>query len=440
MCSPVNPDLHFLAGFVAGEGHFRISENNAGQSWSCGFDLRQRDDNAELVAAVHELVGEGRLVWVPPRGTSHAQVCWRIESMTGCSDLAAALDQVPLLGKKSGDFALWQRAVTIWTDRGLGSARWPQLRQLASLLRAHRDPGRVPDYTRVDISRSALSSFLAGFASAEGHFGASAGGHPRFTIKLRADDTAVLSLLAQRFGVGRLVSVPESKHGRAQTAWLVTELEELRALVAVFDAHPPLGRAARVYRHWRELVTTRDRCGSSLRPLAAHIRDARRYRPPDALPTTMPQAMSKREAHLKALRSWAGATVPPYTATSYERWRLSGSVSPTRNTLASFFGSWHAALTAAGLPTAGSRPPETNAKASASAAPARVLAASRRRDEVLRAVDRCWAVLGRVPTASEFFSFRLREMPDSPSQPQVYRLFPGGWAAVLDALPPRGLT
>jgi hypothetical protein len=46
----MEPDLHFLAGFVAGEGHFRISENNAGQSWSCGFALRQRDDNAELVA------------------------------------------------------------------------------------------------------------------------------------------------------------------------------------------------------------------------------------------------------------------------------------------------------------------------------------------------------------------------------------------------------
>jgi LAGLIDADG DNA endonuclease family protein len=436
----VGPDLHFLAGFVAGEGHFRIGENNAGQSWSCLFDLRQRDDNAELVAAVHELVGDGRLVWVPPRGTSHAQVSWRIESMTGCSNLAAALGQVPLLGKKSGDFAIWRRAVTIWTDRRLGSARWPRMRQLASLLRGHRDAGRVPDYTRVDISRSALSSFLAGFASAEGHFGASVDGHPRFTIKLRADDTAVLWLLAQRFGVGRLVSAPASTRGRAQTAWLVTGLEELRVLVAVFDAHRPLGRAARVYHYWRELVTARDRRGGTLPPLAAHIRDARRYRTPDALPTTMPRAMSKRDSYVGVLRSWARATAPPYTATSYERWRASAAASPTRNTLATFFGSWHAALTAAGLPTGGIRPQETNAKASASAAPARALAASRRRDEVLRAVDGCWAALGRVPTASEFFSYRLRETPESPSQPEVYRLFPGGWAAVLEALPPHELT
>jgi hypothetical protein len=124
-------------------------------------------------------------LWVPPRSTSHAQVCWQIDSMIGCSELAASLAGVPLLGKKSGDFGLWQRAVTIWTDHSQGPARWPQLRQLASLLRAHRDVGRAPDYTRVDISRHALSSFLAGFASAEGHFGASDSGHPRFVIKRR---------------------------------------------------------------------------------------------------------------------------------------------------------------------------------------------------------------------------------------------------------------
>jgi hypothetical protein len=40
-------DSPFLAGFVAGEGHFWIAENNAGQSWSCGFALAQRDDNAD---------------------------------------------------------------------------------------------------------------------------------------------------------------------------------------------------------------------------------------------------------------------------------------------------------------------------------------------------------------------------------------------------------
>src|ERR687896_502180 len=83
-----------------------------------------------------------------------------------------------------------------------------------------------------------------------------------------------------------------------------------------------------------------------------------RYRPPDALPTAMPRALSKREAYVAVLRSWAGATARPYTATSYERWRGSTTAAPTRNTLASFFGSWQGALAAAGLPTDGTRRPD----------------------------------------------------------------------------------
>jgi hypothetical protein len=88
----------------------------------------------------------------------------------------------------------------------------------------------------------------------------------------------------------------------------VTRLEELRHLVSVFDGDPPLGRAGRVYRHWRHLVMATD----------------------------------------------------------------------------------------------------------------------------------CWTALGRVPTASEFLRWRLTNAPDSPGQAAVYRFFPGGWQAVLEALPPKG--
>jgi hypothetical protein len=60
----------FLAGFVAGEGHFAIRENNAGQSWCCGFALVQRDDNADLVASARDLSGCGEVRWKPPHRTS----------------------------------------------------------------------------------------------------------------------------------------------------------------------------------------------------------------------------------------------------------------------------------------------------------------------------------------------------------------------------------
>jgi hypothetical protein len=95
----------FLAGFVAGEGHFSITENNAGQSWCCGFVLGQRDDNAD----------------------------------DQCSALATSLSMVPLLGKKAGDFRMWQRAVTAWNDPSKGALRWQRLARFAG--NAWRDSG-----------------------------------------------------------------------------------------------------------------------------------------------------------------------------------------------------------------------------------------------------------------------------------------------------------
>jgi hypothetical protein len=85
------------------------------------------------------------------------------------------------------------------------------------------------------------------------------------------------------------------------------------------------------------------------------------------------------------------------------------------------------ALAAAGLPGI-----ET-------AAPARVASGDHRRAAVLREVHNCWTALRRVPTASEFFRWRLAQAPDGPSQAALYRLFPGGWSAVVEALPPRAL-
>src|SRR5918992_1047344 len=266
-------DGQFLAGLVAGGGCFAISQKNAGQSWCCGFRLCQREDSADLVMGARDFAGCGELRWIPPRGTSHAQVAWVVQSMDGCLTLAAALHGRHLLGKKAGDLAVWRRAVAAWSDGALGALRWTLLERFASALRAHRHVGLVPDYTRVDISSAALSSFLAGFATAEGHFGASSNGHPRFALKLRADDTALLNLLAHRFEVGRLVHVSASKHGHAQTAWLVTRLDELRRLVPVFDRHEPLGRAGRIYPHWRQLVMASDRRHTVLRPSVGRIRE-----------------------------------------------------------------------------------------------------------------------------------------------------------------------
>jgi hypothetical protein len=139
------------------------------------------------------------------------------------------------------------------------------------------------------------------------------------------------------------------------------------------------------------------------------------------------------------LQAWGRETPPPYTATSFQRWRAAADGVPNRNTLARFFGSWREALEASGLPTDGSRSQEANARAAETGAAQRATDRTRRRGAVLQAVDMCRAALGRVPTASEFLRWRLTHAPDSPGQAQVYLLFRGGWAVVLEALPPSGL-
>ena len=43
------------------------------------------------------------------------------------------------------------------------------------------------------------------------------------------------------------------------------------------------------------------------------------------------------------------------------------------------------------------------------------------------------ALHGSLPTAMQFFRWRLVDAPATPTQATVYRLFPGGWSAVLAA-------
>lgn len=425
----------FLAGFIAGEGHFSIRPNNAGQSWACGFELVQREDNTALVVAARDLVGVGQISRKAARGTSRAQVAWTVQKIDDCLRLVHLLDGLPLLGKKTGDFRIWRTAVARWAQLEDGRSRWPHLKELGGTLQAHRQPRYATDYTWVDISDGYLESFLAGFASAEGHYGASREGHPRFVIKLRGDDSSVLSLLASRFHVGRLVTVPSNPRARANSAWLVTGLAELRSLVGVFDRHPPLGRAGRIYPPWRRIVLCTDRRGAARRPLAAEVRDTRRHLQSLHASARLPQKPPRRLAYLSALKRWAGTTRGPFTAPSYAAWRREVDPSvPDRNTIARTFGSWRAALLVAGIPTDRSTRTKAIAAGRRSTSAKRIETSARQREAVLRSVRRCSINVGRPPAAVEYLRWRLESDPSSPGQSSIYRLFPGGWPAVLSAL------
>src|SRR4051812_36956376 len=93
-------DRHFLAGLIDAEGCFRLLSTNGGANWACTFSLALRDDDAQLLVALHELTGFGTLRNVPAAGTSRPQVVWSIERRPECQDLADLLEQFPLRGRK----------------------------------------------------------------------------------------------------------------------------------------------------------------------------------------------------------------------------------------------------------------------------------------------------------------------------------------------------
>jgi hypothetical protein len=347
------------------------------------------------------------------------------------------LDGAPLLAKKSGEVAIWGAAIRAWL--GTSANRWTRMAELARELADHRRFHSRPNYTSVDISQSYLEWFFSGFATGEAHFGATVAGWPRFVITLRADDRPILVLLRERIGdVGRLVERAAHRSSKPATSWLVTRLAELRRIIDVLDRHPVAGRQGRVYARWRELVMIRlehrGGAAAAARAAAVSIRHARTYRPSRAV-RRRDLAQVRQDEARDILTRWATAPDSgPLTCTSYERHRRSLHPEwPTRNTIVRRFGSWRSALEACGLSTAHARNEATVERARRSSAPHFEAHRARMRIEVLVAVRRCERDLKRPPTATEFLRWRRGRAPGTPSHATIYRLFPGGWAEVLDA-------
>lgn len=428
----------FFAGLVAGEGSFAVHPYNGGQSWQCFFGLGMRADDTQLVQDLQEFAGCGQLYPRQARGRSKPQVLWQVSRTSECHSLAELLAQHPLLNKKTGDVRLWTEAVDVWQSGG--ASRWERMAAIDCALREHRDWRTKFDPPAVDISRPYLDAFLSGFATAEAHFGTTLpAAAPVFRINLRADDRAILDLFASVYGVGRVFE--HVSHGRRPVAsWIVTGCDPLLSLAETLDRVPPLGRQGRVYRAWRELLDVaaeqRGRRHSATeklqrRELAWFVRTQRAYSQPAPLPRR-DRSQEARDRCLAALRAWAEASPPSFTATAYELARA-GHDWPKRNTIARVFGSWRAGLEAAGLPTTDCH---SRQRASAIGANARAGAAEARettRRKVVEAARRCADDLKRQPRALEFFRWRLEHAPGTPSQMTLYRAFPGGWAEVMEA-------
>ena len=198
------------------------------------------------------------------------------------------------------------------------------------------------------------------------------------------------------------------------------------------------GRKRRTYEAWRELVLRTvelqgdRRRSDERRRLARAVRDTRTYIPPSIdVRALNPSGSDTKARVIRALQAWMSESGPPYTATTYTRYRGMHRDLPTRDTVARAFGSWRAGLEAAGVPLDDARAVETVRRIAGTAEPMRKLQRAHRRAAIVDAIRACMDELGRAPRAMEFFRWRLANAPDTPTQADLYRLFEGGFPEAL---------
>jgi hypothetical protein len=302
------------------------------------------------------------------------------------------------------------------------------------LYRARRFGGGAGAATPFVGSERLWLGYISGLVAAEGSFHFSPR-RPRFALHLRQDDRALLTLLAERTGIGRIYDYVPPAPLNPSSTWSINAAHELAQLLTVLREADLPGRKRREMESWSIAVDEMARARGEmllaridlLRLSASQLRRDRLYRPSTGELLNLPRRDVRAEC-LAALRTWSDKADGTLSCVAYSRWRR-GRTAPTRNTVVRAFGSWYAALEAAGVAARAAR---RTVKRSGGEGQRRVMR-EQQRARVLAAVRRFEGEHGRLPRAMEFFRWRFEGAPDSPTQATVYKLFPGGWAAVLDA-------
>jgi hypothetical protein len=429
-------DRGFLTGFFEGEATFAITEQNGGGSYSCSASVRLRDDDQDLLEWLVALTGLGSLHRVPAQGTSRPQIGWKIDSQADCAELIRLIGACGFHGRRAAELALWTQAVDAWTSTA-GDDRRERLGSLKARLQASRRFGRGASAARPFAGTTNLTlGYISGLVCAEGCLHVN-NLRPRFAMHMRADERPLLDLLRSTTRLGRVYEHTPQRPLHASAKWVIAARDELERLTGhLFRARLP-GRKGVELEPWS--VSVAEICTSArlgvrprrviLQRAADRLRASRRYQPTNRDLLRLPRPVIREEC-LAALRAWSETTDDQLTCGSYTNWRRDHRSSPTRNTVARQFGSWYAAMEAAGLAERAARRRPTVRRGDAKAR----AGAIDRRAQLIVAVRQFESEHGHVPSATEFFRWRRASCPTAPSQATVYRLFPGGWDAVLRAL------
>jgi hypothetical protein len=359
-------DGHFLAGLLDAEASFLIGPNNGGRNWQCSMNVKLRRDDAPILADLQTRTGIGTLTAVPARRTSKPQISWCVTSGLECMRLGEILEEFPMYGRKRFEVADWITAVRILNR---GTSRSLDIAELATRIRSRRlyvDPGRSPPHPQREPSGFRL--YFGGFFTGEGCF-LIGRDSARAVIKLRRDDRALLAGFEAIFRLGRVYDAGAYGTANPSSAWMIVAQRDLPPACQLLEDARLRGRKAREFRVWREAAAEfgasqfRPRNHGLVERAAGRLRATRSYVHCDFAPTGDDRDAVKH-AYVALLRSWASETSGALSGTKYAEDRQVNW--PTRNTIAGEFGSWHAALEAAGLAHRAARGPRPQRACSAS--------------------------------------------------------------------------
>jgi len=373
---------------------------------------------------------------VPAQRTSRPQISWKIDSQADCAELIRLIADCGFHGRRAAEFGIWRTAVNAWRT-GAGAARRARLRSLKEQLRVARTFGHGARAARpFSGGHRQTLGYISVLVCAEGCFQLSTL-RPRFSMHMRGDERPLLELLRDTTDCGRIYDHTPAGPLNPSSSWIVTSRRDLERLAEMLYRAALPGRKGAELEPWFvgvAEVCTSARLGVRPRRMILEIANdrllaARRYRPSTRELLRLP-GRNRRAESLAALRAWSALVDGRLSCTSYAEWQRAQTSIPTRNTIARLFGSWHAAMQAAGLAERAARRRPTEA----GDAEARCDRRQAQRARVLAALRRFEAERGRLPHAMEFFRWRRSACPEAPAQATVYRLFPGGWQTVLQAL------
>jgi hypothetical protein len=169
----------FLAGFVEGEASFGIAKQTHHSNHKCKMRLTARDDDSVLLHELASTTRLGTVISVPNTSGSHKQVAWRVEAKADCLRLVEILDQYPLRGRKSLDYAIWRTALRWWVNgdptRRESGRDWSAMIYLKERLQEAKLFSQAERRRTLNDFQGGLwadwPGYIAGFFTAEGCLG-----------------------------------------------------------------------------------------------------------------------------------------------------------------------------------------------------------------------------------------------------------------------------